>query len=174
MSELFLVIFYHDQITAILVTENIAKYVKLFHHSPNVQWKCTIWLISGSLPAKFPSKNLPRKKFIKRFEPKNCTKRFAVKFQEVFDLMWPVRTEMVISTRKITWFISLPIVAVTPFLIPITLNWKPQLLNTDHHEISISCWRRFRGQSREIYRISYTVYHIRHIICPIWSGIFET
>ena len=50
MSELFLVIFYHDQITAILVTENIVKYVKLFHHS----------LISGSLPEKLLPKNYPK------------------------------------------------------------------------------------------------------------------
>ena len=71
MSELFLVIFTMTVIlvtvilvTVILVTENIVKYVKLFQHSPNVRWKCTICLISGSLPEKPPSKNLPRKNFI--------------------------------------------------------------------------------------------------------------
>ena len=38
----FLVIFYHDQITAILVTENDIKYARKVHHSPNDRWKLTI------------------------------------------------------------------------------------------------------------------------------------
>ena len=60
----FLVIFYHDQITVILVTENDIKYARIVHHSPNDRRKLTICLVSGSLPVKPPPKNLPRKNFI--------------------------------------------------------------------------------------------------------------
>ena len=94
----FVVIFYHDQITVILVTENIVKYVKLFHHSSKVRWKCTICIISGSLPEKPPSENLTRKKnLLHQTIRREITGGVpSVDLGRIL-LLWPVITEMVIN-----------------------------------------------------------------------------
>ena len=95
----FLVIFYHDQITAILVAENNVKYAQMVHHSPNDRWKWTICLISCSLPDRLVD--------LGRILP-----------------MWPDRTEMVINSQIKAQLLIIDIFYIFPTFYPINMT-KP-------------------------------------------------